>query len=548
MPHIDLIFSRFRRRQLASLIGGCLALLLGPISAQALVISNATPVNVTAGSFSIVAQTFTPATPGIAVFSDVAGQNNLAGTLSVEVFPLNTGNPNLLTDFDRRTNQFALQQLTKNLGLVQVRVSGCAPNTTYYYQLSVTDTNGATVFWPASGTLPSVTTPNETLFVLDAKELIMDVGGNAQGEIIILSNTNTAYPLAAVVGDGAGTNQVYFSLSDLYALAGATNYVPLGTLPFTATLLGADAQSPIQQFALDFTTDFNVAQAESQTFSGSANSISLFFGTTILRDGASGIVPIHFAANGAVSNASFILDLPPNRFASVAVQGSVQLSSASVQSQGSGHYLFSFAPANGQTLQGTQSNLLQLTFTAVTNQISTIFYTVPQNVAVSGSDGSIVPNVFLGAAKIVIVGQQSILETPGPSGLLTFYGKVGSSFVLQSSTNLGATQWTDLRRIPMTNLVQTFSGLTGGAKPLFFRAYEFTANPPLVDARLATNRTGSLTAFGVAGTTYQLQSSTNVSSAVSWNPGLTFTLTNSFQFIDNLPVTNNAIFFRIQKQ
>jgi hypothetical protein len=267
-----------------------------------------------------------------------------------------------------------------------------------------------------------------------------------------------------------------------------------------------------------------------------------------LRDGSSGSVPIHFTANGAVGNVSFALDLPANRFASISVTGSAQVSSASVQNQGNGRYSINFAPASGQTLQGTQSNLLQLNFTAVTNQISTIFYTAPQNVFVIGSDGTVVRSLFLGTAKIVVVGQQSILETLAQPGALTFYGKVGSSFMLQSSPSLAGTVWKDVRRIPMTNLVLTLNGLGNPSTTVFFRAYEFTANPPLLDARLAADRTGSLIAYGLPGASYQLQSSTNVSSAVSWNPALTYTLTNSFQFIDGLPVTNNAIFFRLQKQ
>ena len=67
-----------------------------------------------------------------------------------------------------------------------------------------------------------------------------------------------------------------------------------------------------------------------------------------------------------------------------------------------------------------------------------------------------------------------------------------------------------------------------------------------VDARVAAQNR-SLVVYGAAGTNYMLQYSTNLSGTGAWYPFLSYTLTNSFQFI-NPGNTNASIFYRIEKQ
>ena len=90
---------------------------------------------------------------------------------------------------------------------------------------------------------PSVTTATESAFVREAKQLVVNLpGGDSEGQLVTLAHANAAFPLAAVVGDGVGTNQVFFNLSDLIALVGGTNFIPVGSQQFDVQLLDQSGQ------------------------------------------------------------------------------------------------------------------------------------------------------------------------------------------------------------------------------------------------------------------------------------------------------------------
>src|SRR5580698_699650 len=148
----------------------CLFSAARPATAQIL-LTNVSTANVTPSSFSIVGAvsksvSFTNIT--ISVFADAGGVNNLTGQVGVELYPLNTGDPSSTNAYLTLLSKAALSQDSMALGLVYARVCYCVPNTTYYYRVSVSSTNGQTV-WPASGPLPAVTTAQGNSFVLDSQ-------------------------------------------------------------------------------------------------------------------------------------------------------------------------------------------------------------------------------------------------------------------------------------------------------------------------------------------------------------------------------------------
>jgi hypothetical protein len=225
-----------------------------------------TAVNVTPESFSVVWNVPPRDTTSLSVFSDAGGLTNLSGEVGLESFPLDTGEPILTDSYDKRVEENSLRALTAQLGLAEVRVSYCLPGTTYYYRVQLTDTNGNQTFLPASGSLPSVTTPDENALVVDAHGLLLTfVGGNVAGCIVTLSNANGAAPLAAVVGDGTSSNQVFFNISDLTALSGNTNFAPSGSQNFTASVLGLGGPAS-QSYALNFTSGYSGDHSDQFTF------------------------------------------------------------------------------------------------------------------------------------------------------------------------------------------------------------------------------------------------------------------------------------------
>ncbi len=273
--NINLKVGGQRRGMVSGRWVGLLALTFcaGHISAQT--ISNALPANVTASSFSLVWQTVNAASSRIAIYTDAAGANNQAGLLGLEILPLRTGDPSVSPGVDRRQNWAGLRDKSRNLGLMQVRVSRCLPNTAYFYRIYATSTNGQEVGFPASGPLPSVTTARDSAFVNTAKQLLLTVpGGDVAGHIVTLSSTNAAYLLAAVIGDGAGTNQVYFNLSDFLSLDGASHLQPTNDQTFMVQWLRSELRAQGQPLVVAFTNDFVVAQANTATFQGPQARIS----------------------------------------------------------------------------------------------------------------------------------------------------------------------------------------------------------------------------------------------------------------------------------
>jgi hypothetical protein len=471
---------------------------------------------------------------------------NLAGQVGIEYYPLHTGAPDATNAYDRRLSRRVLQQKTAAQGLAMVRVSGCLPHRSYFFRLQETDSTGGQTVWPPSGPLPSAMTAQETGFVIQSRQLSFSLPGlDPAGSIVLLSNSNTPSLLAAVAGDGISSNQVYFSLSDLLDAAGASNYLPLGNQAFTATVLGGSATES-QALSLNFTSDFLVGQGGLVAL-GSYVVVSL--GSDVVRAGDSGSVPIGVYAS-ALTNVSFLLNLPTNRLTSLSLQAtSPQVGVAQLQVVASNTLLATLSAAPGQTLQGDQE-VAKLNYATLSGQASAFVPLSPLSLQAISVDGSTVPNLAVSPGRLVIVNHQPLLEDLFDSDgarELVLYGLPGSSYEIQRSDNTTTPPtWSDLIRVPMSSLFEVFQGLNTNTSLVSYRASEFMADPPIVEAHLQSpDRT--LLAYGLPGTNYVIQYSTNLSGVVNWLPLLSYTLTNSFEFFPNVGSTNPEIFYRVKK-
>ena len=523
-----------------------LAALLGAGRSGA-AITNVAVVNITPSCFSVVWAGPASGTPAISVFTDSAGATNLAGEVGIEFFPSHTGDPGSANPYQRRLDQAQLRQKSLSRGLFHVRISGCRPETTYYYRLQTTSLGGQEgVVWPAVGPLPTVKTASENAFVVQSHQLIFNLPGlDPTGSIVILSNSNTPSLLAAVAGDGVSSNQVYFSLSDLIAATGNTNYVPVGAQEFTASVLASSSNVLAQTYSLGFTTDWLIGQANLVEL---GNYMVLGIGAASLRAGESVSLPITLNAS-SITNVAFLLDLPTDRFRSLSLQAVSPLSySASLQPISSNTVRVELAALPGQTLQGNRQVAL-LNFVTASNQSSAFVPVSPRALRGLNFDGTPVNVLAARAGRLVIVGEEPLLEALRASGgnrSLALYGKPWASYAIEYTTDLSNPAWIHLLRTPMTNLVQVFSGLDTNPALILYRAYEFAPDPPLLEAgRVALNR--SLLVYGRAGTNYSLQYATNLSGVVAWYPQLRFTLTNSFQHLTTPGGAEPRMFYRIER-
>ncbi|HET7625606.1 MAG TPA: hypothetical protein VFM25_10105 [Verrucomicrobiae bacterium] len=513
-------------------------------------ITNVTVVNVTPSGFSVLWRA-TNSTPSIAVFSDPNGTTNLAGQVGIETFPLRTGNPDLESGYQRRVAAAALRQKTQNYGLMLVRVSHCQPDTTYYFRLTSTPNSGSPDIYPSSGPLPSVTTETENSFVANDQQLVLDVPvANAEGRIVLLSNTNAAHPLAAVIGDGVGTNQVFFNVNDLFAAASPGNFTPLDQQDFALDVLGPDGAEISNSYTLEFTADFVAAQPT--VVSIQTGFLAMYVGSTIVSTGQTGGVVISGNASTNFSSVDLTLDIPSGRFTNLALQSlapGLDPLATTITQQDSSTWLLHFQASSGQSIIGSE-NLARLNFTAAPNQRSAFAPLKVKNLAWTKPDSAPLGQTFAQSGRVVVIGNEPLLEAgfaTNGARQLTLYGKSWMSYQIECSTNLSNPfAWKPVRHFAQTNIFTTLTGLTAPSPDTFYRAMEFKPDPPVLDALLQTNRNRVLLGYGRPGTAYSVLANTNLSDVVAWKPVANYSLTNSFHFI-NVPGTNSVIFYRLLK-
>ncbi|MEI7956050.1 MAG: hypothetical protein WCJ66_12850, partial [Verrucomicrobiota bacterium] len=198
--------------------------------------------NVTSSSVCIGWDVTEAATPALQVFADAGATHDVTNQVRIEMLPLDHSRREVSTSYAARQNNRALQtqMAAKRLGLA--RVSGLAPYTQYFLRPVALNAVGVQL---ASGPLQPVTTARTTAFVVESRQLVVDMAalvpttGDVGGALLILSQAASAYPLIAVVGDASSPTLAYFDLAGLLNAAGESTLLPAaGTLDLTLSWLG----------------------------------------------------------------------------------------------------------------------------------------------------------------------------------------------------------------------------------------------------------------------------------------------------------------------
>jgi hypothetical protein len=534
-----------RRFALALIVGLCLG---AAMSASALSISNVTVVNVTPSTFTVLWRTAAGAEPRIQVFSDASGTATLAGQLGIESFPLHTGSPEAGNRYERRQSKSMLSAKTRSYGWMQARVSRCAPGTTYYFRLTSSNATDVATY-PESGSLPSVTTLAENSFVAESQQLLLEVPGlDNAGRVVVLTHSNSTYALSAVVGDGAGTNQVFFNLAELVDLAGQGNYLPIGEQEFTANLLAVQGSNELsERFRINFTGGFAVGHSVSNSFQ--IEFLALTVGSTIVRVGQTGSVPLRLDGNVAAAQITATLQVPTNRLGSLAISNlHPSVAAASVLPQSASNALVQLTARPGQFLSGG-FDIGQIQFLALSNRSAFVPLQLLGTAATRG-DSSVASNITSRAGRVVVIGREPLLETVSVDAphKLILYGNPWTGYALQYTTNLAdPSAWTHLSRLPLTNLFASLNGLPRSADATFYRALELADDPPALEARRLADGGRSLILFGRPGASYTLETNVNVGNRLGWRSATSHTLTNAFTFIQNVNTNLAPIFYRARR-
>jgi hypothetical protein len=422
------------------------------------------------------------------------------------------------------------------------------PGTPYYYRLT-SRVNNVTNTYPSSS-LASVTTAARNSFVPESQQLVIDVPGlDNDGRIVTLTHSNAAFALSAVVGDGAGTNQVFFNVADLLALGGQSNFTANGSQEFQVDLRGANDSHNRQQFTLVFDGAFSIAEGTFGAFGIEFSALSL--GSTIMRAGNTSSVAINFNSSVAIREITAQLQIPTTRLLNLSLSNlPLGVATAQIISNSPSSASLHVVMQAGQYLQGTFP-FGQLWFTASSNQISAFLPLSLTGPVLAKADGNSVSNVLIQPGRVVLIAQQPLLESfadPNGNRRIMLYGKPWSAYALEYSSDMTNTNgWRVHSRHPLTNMVAQITGMHGNSGSYFYRAAEVGGGPPALEGLVGTNNTRRLLVFGQAGAQYTLQTTPSISGVVTWSNVLTYTLTNQFTYLNNLGTNVAATFYRLRK-
>jgi len=198
--------------------------------------------------------------------------------------------------------------------------------------------------------------------------------------------------------------------------------------------------------------------------------LSVGGGSTSVQAGQPASVPIYLSASDGVTNVTFTVDWPSSRFLNPSLAVVAPASSASSLQNQTTNLLINLQSLPSQAISG--SNLIaQLSFLTTTNQTSA-FVNLPVKILnASKPNATSYAYTRTAAEQIVVVNDTPLIEASSSTNFnrnLTLFGKIGTRFQLQYSTNLSLASWYGLLNYTQTNLAQSVS-VDGNIPLIFYR-------------------------------------------------------------------------------
>jgi hypothetical protein len=198
--------------------------------------------------------------------------------------------------------------------------------------------------------------------------------------------------------------------------------------------------------------------------------LQVSIGSTVMQVGTTSSVPASVISPLGLTNLSFTVVYPTNRFTNwVMIPSNNAIGTALVESIGSSQSMFSLAAGTGQTITGP-ALLGSLSFTALPGS-SAFVPLVITNVVGIKTNGTPVGNSSGQAGRVVVIGLQPLLAgllDANSMRVLTIYGNPGSSYELAFVTNVILTNWQPVGSVLMTNLQQN-TNVDQSAPQIYYR-------------------------------------------------------------------------------
>jgi hypothetical protein len=201
----------------------------------------------------------------------------------------------------------------------------------------------------------------------------------------------------------------------------------------------------------------------------------LSLGSAVVEPGQATNLLIELLASAPLTNLSFNVPLPLDRFSSVTLDNLAPgVANAALSFPVADVLTLQFSALPGQTLGGTQQ-LARLNLAPVAEQSSVLLPLPLQSVIATRATPGLAPTALLNNGRLVIVNGQPLLEAAlgaGNARSLQLYGKPGTNYVIETSTNpANPASWTPLLNRTPVSLQETIN--LGNSSPvIFYRARE----------------------------------------------------------------------------
>lgn len=167
-------------------------------------------------------------------------------------------------------------------------------------------------------------------------------------------------------------------------------------------------------------------------------------GQLVLRTGDSGRVPVNLISSVPLTNLAMTVSADPSRLTNLWVEPVVpEICQQSITSLTNDLYWLSLATCSNQFLIGTQQ-VAWLHFTAISNQSSAFVRLLLDNTVGYQPDGTPVLNFAPQAGRLVIIGEEPLLEAvlnTNRQPTVILYGKPAPGYVVETRTDFIAGQW-----------------------------------------------------------------------------------------------------------
>jgi hypothetical protein len=199
--------------------------------------------------------------------------------------------------------------------------------------------------------------------------------------------------------------------------------------------------------------------------------VQVSLGSTVMQVGTTSSVPLTLVSSVALTNLSFAVVYPANRFTNWAVAVSnTAIGTTIVQTVTGPETQFTFEAQPGQTFQAP-ALIAAIYFAALPGDSGFVPLGIA-NVAATEQSGARAGNASGQGGRVVVIGPEPLLEAWSGSNstrMLTIYGNPGTNYHLAYSTNLVVPDWQPVLTVPMTNLFESLP-VDQTARQIFYRA------------------------------------------------------------------------------